>query len=170
MCACTLAACSEGNSCARDTWTFESGTVEGVSEGGSIDGLTAPLSVKPFPVGGGLAISAEVALQGKTRGFVFKVSPCALGNGDLREKRVRATIMVQGPAPTSLGVALNAEGRSFLELSPARGPAPGVIEVLTGRFPNDLEGAEVTAIYITFFDVGAAGWSGTLWLADVRIE
>jgi hypothetical protein len=170
-CACALATCGDGTSCARGSWTFESGTIEGVfAGGGNASAFTSQLTVRTMPVGSDKALAGNVTFQSGRPVGQFQINPCG-GKVDLRGKKVTATILVDGAtAPTELSVGLDANGRTLLKVGDSIRPGLRKIEVVTGRIPNDIEALEVTDIFVTFINFSTTEWSGTLYLGDVRIE
>jgi hypothetical protein len=169
-CVCALASCSQGSSCARDAWTFDSGTTEGVFASPTMNAFVSNLTPRTLP-NGAKALGAEVSFQGTQRVAQFLLTPCS-GRVDLRGKKLRANIMIDGvAAPTEMGVGLDAEGRtSTITLGPTVRPTLRKVELLTGQFPQDLEAAEVKGVWVTFLDISSSGWTGSIFLDDLRIE
>jgi hypothetical protein len=161
-CRNTALRCSD-SSCVQTEWTFESGSVEGITARSPM-GLA--LAVRNF--NGAQAMAADITNLGE---ISFRIPVCLSGVVDVKPKTFRLQVFFQGGMSTGAQYYLQASLPS-----PQTGAFLGMIAVASGMwtpYVAPLDGSQFSAtcseITIQAGTLGAQ-FSGTIWFDDLKIE
>lgn len=154
--------CSDG-SCARLSWNFERGQLDGVTATVGPASAMGDLEVAAGPDGRALRVRVTLAAG---QGLTVTAPICESGTVDARGRQLRGSVRIDGP-PAEFSIVALWPGPVLSYQNPFV-PAPAVVTFRSNVEPPAR--AELGAV--TKFSVAIdarAPWSGVIWVDDLQV-
>ena len=166
VCGANEPRCSDGR-CAKLSWTFDSGSLEGITVRTSSG---QPLAVRSFQ--GSPALALDVSQLNAFPELSFYAPVCASGTVDLSGKTLILSVYFDGAPPSQYNFFLQVAvpdpdvPNAFLD---GAGPSTGAWLEYASPFSKSPNSSAVTKFTIQVGSLGL-GFTGTIWFDDIKIQ